>query len=111
MAATAAKLLFEAAVFRHLAARQTTSLKRTALLMSGPLLNVTLARFAAGFLGGIAVPALLLLSRVPSGPAQGQDLVFAVLVAMLVVAAVAGELLERYLFFTAVASPKMPGGL
>ena len=111
MAAAAAKLLFEAAVFRHLAARQTTSLKRTALLMSGPLLNVTMARFAAGFLGGVAVPALLLLSRVPSGPAQGQDLVFAVLVAMLIVAAVAGELLERYLFFAAVASPKMPGGL
>lgn len=111
MAAAAAKLLFEAAVFRHLAARQTTSLKRTALLMSGPLLNVTLARFAAGLLGGIAMPALLLLSRVPSGPAHGHDLVFAVLVAMLLVATIAGELLERRLFFAAVASPKMPGAL
>ena len=111
IAATAAKLVFEAAVFRHLAARQTTSLKRTALLMSGPLLNVTLARFAAGFLGGVAVPSLLLLSRVPSAPAQGQDLVFAVLVAMLFAATLAGELLERFLFFAAVASPKMPGGL
>ena len=111
IAATAVKLLFEAAAFRHLAAQQTTSLKRTALLMSGPLLNVTLARFAAGFLGGIAVPALLLLSRVPIDPAQGQDLVFAVLVTMLVVATVAGELLERLLFFAAVASPKMPGAL
>ena len=98
-------------MFRHLAARQTTSLKRTALLMSGPLLNVTLARFAAGFLGGVAVPSLLLLSRVPSAPAQGQDLVFAVLVAMLFAATLAGELLERFLFFAAVASPKMPGGL
>ncbi|MCY4599055.1 MAG: dimethyl sulfoxide reductase anchor subunit [Acidobacteria bacterium] len=111
MAATAAKLLFEAALFRHLASRQTTSLKRTAQLMSGALLNVTIMRFAAGLLGGIAMPALLLLSRVPSIPAHGQDLVFGVLVAMLVAACLAGELLERYLFFAAVASPKMPGKL
>ena len=111
MAATAAKLLFEAALFRHLASRQITSLKRTAQLMSGALLNVTIMRFAAGLLGGIAMPALLLLSRVPSIPAHGQDLVFGVLVAMLVAACLAGELLERYLFFAAVASPKMPGKL
>ena len=111
MAASAAKLLFEAALFRHLASRPTTSLKRTAQLMSGALLNVTIMRFAAGLLGGIAMPALLLLSRVPSIPAHGQDLVFGVLVAMLVAACLAGELLERYLFFAAVASPKMPGKL
>ena len=111
IAAAAAKLLFEAALFRHLAARQTTALKRTAQLMSGALLNVTMMRFAAGLLGGVAMPALLLLSRVPSSPAHGQDLVFAILVGMLFAACLAGELLERYLFFAAVASPKMPGAL
>ena len=111
IAATAAKLLFEAALFRHLAARQTTSLKRTAQLMTGALLNVTMARFAAGLLGGLAMPALLLLSRLPSSPEHGQDLVFGVLVGMLFVACLAGELLERYLFFAAAASPKMPGTL
>ena len=109
--AMAAKLLFEAALFRHLASRSTTSLKRTAWLMSGALSNVTMARFAAGFLGGLAMPGLLLLSRVPAPPGQGQDLVFAVLVGMLFVACLAGELLERYLFFAAVASPRMPGTL
>ena len=109
--ATAAKLLFEAAVFRHLASRSTTSLKRTAWLMTGALCNVTMARFAAGLLGGLAMPGLLLLSRVPAPPGQGQDLVFAVLVGMLFVACLAGELLERYLFFAAVASPRMPGTL
>ena len=109
--ATAVKLLFEAAVFRHLASRSTTSLKRTAWLMTGALSNVTMARFAAGLLGGLAMPGLLLLSRVPASPGQGPDLVFAVLVGMLFAACLAGELLERYLFFAAVASPRMPGTL
>ena len=108
---SAAKLLFEASLFRHLASRSTTSLKRTAWLMTGALSNVTMARFAAGLLGGLAMPGLLLLSRVPAPPGQGQDLVFAVLVGMLFVACLAGELLERYLFFAAVASPRMPGTL
>ena len=79
--------------------------------MTGALLNVTMARFAAGLLGGLAMPALLLLSRLPSSPEHGQDLVFGVLVGMLFVACLAGELLERYLFFAAAASPKMPGTL
>ena len=109
--AMAAKLLFEAALFRHLASRSVTSLKRTAWLMTGALSNVTMARFAAGLLGGLAMPGMLLLSRVPAPPGQGQDLVFVVLVGMLFVACLAGELLERYLFFAAVASPRMPGTL
>jgi len=106
-----AKLVFEAALFRHLTSRQTTSLKRTARLMTGALSNVTLARFAAGLLGGVAMPSLLLVSRVPTIPAYGPDLVFVILVAMLFVACLAGELLERYLFFAAMASARMPGSL
>ena len=111
IAATAVKLLFEAALFRHLASRSTTSLKRTAWLMTGALSNVTTARFAAGLLGGLAMPGLLLWSRVPAPAGQGPDLAFLVLVGMLFAACLAGELLERYLFFTAVASPRMPGTL
>ncbi len=111
IAASAAKLLFEATLFRHLASRSTTSMKRTAWLMTGALSNVMLARFAAGLLGGLAMPGLLLLSRVPGPSGQGPDLVFAVLVGMLFAACLAGELLERYLFFAAVAAPRMPGTL
>jgi Fe-S-cluster-containing dehydrogenase component/DMSO reductase anchor subunit len=111
MVATTVKLLFEAAQFRHLAARHSTSLKRSAVLMSGALVNVTLARFAAGTLGGLVMPGFLLLTRLPSSQAHGQDLVFVILVTMLFSACLAGELLERYLFFTAVASPTMPGSL
>ena len=39
-----------------------TPLKRSALLMIRELSNVTLARFAAGILGGLVMPALLLVS-------------------------------------------------
>ncbi len=109
--ASAAKLLFEAALFRHLASRSTTSMKRTAWLMTGALSNATVARLAAGLLGGLAMPGLLLLSRAPADPAHGPDLVFVVLAGMLFAACLAGELLERYLFFAAVASPRMPGTL
>jgi formate dehydrogenase iron-sulfur subunit len=83
-------------------------MKRSALLMTGSLASVTIARFACGVLGGLAMPALLLkaTSQTP------QDPVFIIIVtSMLFIACLAGELLERYLFFAAVASPRMPGSL
>ena len=36
---------------------------------------------------------------------------FVVLTALLFAACLAGELLERYLFFAACAAPQMPGGI
>lgn len=99
------KLLFEAAVFRHLRSLQNTPLKHSALLMTGQLSDATLARFCCGLLGGVFMPGFLLLGN---QSAQG-DLFLAIVVVMLFVACLAGELLERYLFFTAVAAPKMPG--
>ena len=51
------KLSFEASIFRYLIRRQNSPLKRSAVLMSGELSNVTLARFACGILGGILMPA------------------------------------------------------
>ncbi|MDA0282654.1 MAG: dimethyl sulfoxide reductase anchor subunit [Planctomycetota bacterium] len=102
------KLLFEANLLRPLMSRQITPMKRSAMLMTGSLASVTIARFACGILGGLAMPALLLraTSETP------QDPVFLVIVtSMLFVACLAGELLERYLFFAAVASPRMPGSL
>ena len=56
------KLLWEAAILRHLLYRRMTPLKRSALLMTGELSNLALARFALGALGGIVMPALLLFS-------------------------------------------------
>lgn len=105
---TGLKLAFEANLFRPLASRQTSAMKRSALLMTGSLASVTIARFACGVLGGLAMPALLLKATSESP----QDPVFLTIVTgMLFTACLAGELLERYLFFAAVASPRMPGSL
>ncbi len=105
---TGLKLVFEANQLRPLLSRQTSPMKRSAMLMTGSLASVTIARFACGVLGGLAMPALLLKATFESP----QDPVFLVIVtSMLFVACLAGELLERYLFFAAVASPRMPGSL
>jgi hypothetical protein len=106
----AAKLTFEAAVFRHLWFRKMTPLRRSALLMTRELSNTTLARFALGLLGGIILP-LMLASEAESlseghGPVQ-----FVVMTGLLFAACLAGELLERFLFFAACAAPQMPGGI
>ena len=105
---TSLKLVFEANLLRPLMSRQTTPMKRSAMLMTGSLASVTIARFACGVLGGLAMPALLLRATSESP----QDPIFLIIVtSMLFVACLAGELLERYLFFAAVASPRMPGSL
>jgi Fe-S-cluster-containing dehydrogenase component len=101
------RLLWDAAIFRHLLLRRTTPLKRSAQLMTRQLSSVTLARFAAGLLGGVVMPALL-LGHLDS-LAHGGLPQFAIAAATLSLACLAGELLERYLFFAACASPRMPG--
>jgi formate dehydrogenase iron-sulfur subunit len=109
--ASVIKLLFEATTFLHLRDRQVTPLKRSALLMTGDLARVTQVRFALGILGGVLLPAVVLLatSKAPlSGEASSPSLV---VVSLLFAALVVAELAERYLFFTAVVAPKMPGGL
>ncbi|HEX4149078.1 MAG TPA: DmsC/YnfH family molybdoenzyme membrane anchor subunit, partial [Pirellulales bacterium] len=110
IAIAALKLLWEAAIFRHLADRRMSPLKRSALLMVRDLSNTTIARFAAGVLGGLLMPALLLGSFASLSGGHGL-LQFVVSVGMLFVGCLAGELLERCLFFTACAAPRMPGGI
>lgn len=111
MATTLGKLLLEAAVFRHLGDKRHTPMKRSATLMAGTLSDATLARFGCGLLGGVWMPGLL-LARLPLVPGDAAGHVFLLLVvAVLFVACLAGELLERYLFFAAVVSWKMPGTL
>jgi Fe-S-cluster-containing dehydrogenase component/DMSO reductase anchor subunit len=99
-AATTAKLLCELTVFTHLNDADWTNMKRTAILMSGELKGATISRFVSGTLGGVVLPAAGLLGILNAGIAAG-ILAFSLL----------GELLERYLFFTAVIPPKMPGGI
>jgi Fe-S-cluster-containing dehydrogenase component/DMSO reductase anchor subunit len=94
VAGTAAKLALELGALVHLADRQHSAKKRTAVLLAGELLPVTWLRVACGLAGGIT-PALLPLGG------GGAIVVFALVVT--------GELAERYLFFSAAAAPKMPG--
>jgi formate dehydrogenase iron-sulfur subunit len=77
-----------------------TDMKRTALLMAGVLKRVTVPRFVCGAIGGIALPALVMIGVLPPAFATG-----------ILPLSVLGELFERYLFFTAVVPPKMPGGI
>jgi formate dehydrogenase iron-sulfur subunit len=104
------KLTWEAAIFRHLLFNRMTPLRRSAMLMTGELSSVTLARFALGILGGVVMPALLVnqTNLVSGGAGQIQ---FVILTGMLFAACLAGELLERYMFFAACATPQMPGGI
>lgn len=104
-----AKLAWEAALFRHLLAPRLTAMKRSALLQTGELSNVTLARFALGALGGLVMPWLLWLA-LPTFSDQRLASLTA-MTAVLFTANLAGELLERYLFFAACAAPRMPGGI
>jgi formate dehydrogenase iron-sulfur subunit len=108
----AIKLVYDAAILRHLASPRLTALKRSARLMLGPLSNITIARFACGLLGGVLMP-LFVLDMIDSAAATptGASVPLAVAIATLFVACLAGELLERYLFFAACAAPRMPGGL
>ena len=102
------KLVFEAVIFRHLFNHRMTPLKRTALLMVGPLSNSTFARFAVGLLGGIAMP-LLLINQIQTSRIGGVTMIMSV--AMIFCACLTGELIERFQFFAAVSSPRMPGNV
>jgi formate dehydrogenase iron-sulfur subunit len=104
-----AKLVFEIAIFRHLLLSRMTPLKRSAMLLVRDLSSVSLARFAIGALGGVVMPALLLTMLPQLG--AGHLVQFAATAGLLFVACLVGELLERYLFFTACAAPRMPGGI
>ncbi len=106
---TTAKLLLEAVVLSWLRAPRFTPLKRTATLMVGELGLVTFQRFLLGTIGGIALPWLLAsyTSRDTNDLAAAWFLGLIGLLAMMVTTA--GEIIERYLFFTAVVAPKMPG--
>jgi DMSO reductase anchor subunit len=107
---SASKLFYEAAIFRHLFTWRMTPLKRSALLMVRELSNFTLARFAAGILGGIVMPLFMLMSLVSSTATESLAK-FVVITGLLFVACLVGELLERALFFTACAAPRMPGAI
>jgi DMSO reductase anchor subunit len=100
------KLAGEGSALLHLRDKQQSDLKRSALLLVGELLPVTRARFALGFVGGVVCPGLIAVAAA-SGVTGG----VVACGALALVLCVAGELLERLTFFSAMSAPKMPGGL
>jgi Fe-S-cluster-containing dehydrogenase component/DMSO reductase anchor subunit len=104
------KLIWEATIFRHLLIRRMTPMQRSAILLSHELSNTVLARFALGILGGLLMPAILTCQI--GVATNGMELVqFVATAGLLFGACLAGELLERYLFFAACAAPRMPGAI
>jgi len=103
--AAGGKLAFEIGLLAHLRDRRHGALKRSAVLLVGRLRRLSATRFIAGALGGVAAPLCYLAAVDAVEPA---GLAACAMVAWL--ACLAGELLERHLFFVAAASPRMPGG-
>ncbi|MGQ0635547.1 MAG: DmsC/YnfH family molybdoenzyme membrane anchor subunit [Planctomycetaceae bacterium] len=101
------KLMVEASALRWLWAPSMSSWKRSAQLHVGALSEITLARFGCGLLGGIVLP----LIACTQSPASSEPLSRAVVIVASAGALLSGELLERYLFFAAVAAPRMPGAI
>uniref|UniRef100_A0A7C2JYH6 Molybdopterin oxidoreductase n=1 Tax=Schlesneria paludicola TaxID=360056 RepID=A0A7C2JYH6_9PLAN len=101
-----AKLAYEALLFLNLLDRQHTPLKRSALLLAHELAGPALARFALGALGGIGLPAALLFESPAASPVKWLTTVTAI-----VALSIAGEVLERTLYFMAAVSPRMPGAV
>ncbi len=105
IAVGASKLAVEAAVLRHLRGGRPGGPRRVARLLVGELRPLALSRLACGVLGGLLLPALLLAE----GDTRPGASPLAALVAL--AALLAGELLERRLFFQAAPASRMPGAL
>jgi DMSO reductase anchor subunit len=106
IAASSFKLLGEATVLLHLYDRKLGDLKRTAMLLRGQLVKQFAARLAAGAVGGVLLP-LLLLGSMQHLSHVGQLVFLGASFGALLL----GELLERMLFFKALSAPKMPGAV
>ena len=109
MAATAAKLLLEASILAHLNSRQTTPLRRTAIVLTGELGMTHTLRYFFGIMGGLILPMVLLSDKATIAGGGYQSLFVGLVVALMALLLLIGEMLERYLFFAASIAPKMPG--
>lgn len=96
------KLAAEGAGFRHLRRLDGSEGARRALLLTGTLRPDTQRRFVLGVAGGVLLPiaAAVVLT------ASTSPFVVVVLASGVLASVVAGELLERTLFFTAASAPR-----
>jgi formate dehydrogenase iron-sulfur subunit len=106
MAATSGKLWFEGRLSRLFARSGLLPLRQTALLLRGPLKRSARLRGLLGLVGGIVLPGLVMAASGWGHPGPT-----AALAILGLSASIGAEVAERYLFFTAVVRPRMPGGL
>jgi formate dehydrogenase iron-sulfur subunit len=85
-----------------------SELHKTALLLSERFGLHRRIRVACGIAGGVCFPALLAIHALPAGPGPDSSVRFG-LVAAGILFSLAGELIERWLFFVTVQPAKMPG--
>jgi formate dehydrogenase iron-sulfur subunit len=105
IASSAVKLCYELALPRRLARSERPVLRQSARLLEGPLAGPARLRRVFGVVGGVLLPALALACS------YNRPALAAVAAVLALVFSLAGEIVERYLFFTAVVVPKAPGGL
>jgi formate dehydrogenase iron-sulfur subunit len=101
-AVVAAKLGGEATVFRHLVRGRDAEGARRAHLLTHELRTTTARRFALGIVAGVGLPVVLVVTgwaELDSWPAVAVSTIA-------LVGIVAGELLERFEFFTAASPPR-----
>ena len=101
------KLATELPILHSLRVEDYSPLHKTALLLSGRFGPLHRVRVALGWIGGIALPAVLWVQLSTTGSAP----LLIVQTAVIVLLCLAGELIERRLFFTAVQPVQMPGGV
>ncbi len=104
------KILDEVVFLFHLRDKRNTNFKKTAHLLLGPLLQSFAARLVLGLFGGVAIPLILILD---GGNLQSHGATHFLPQFLIIsfTSLLAGELLERKLFFQAVVPPKMPGAV
>ncbi|WP_162026348.1 hypothetical protein [Lentisphaera araneosa] len=107
--ASFAKMAWEGAIFRHLKSKTYSMEKRSAMLMTNHLLTATRLRYLTGFVGGVLLPMFLYSMSQENLVGLGHLQNMLLVAGGIFVLTLVGELSERFLFFAAIVSKKMPG--
>jgi DMSO reductase anchor subunit len=99
------KLATELPIFRHLETEDWSPLHKSALLLHGPFGLLHRWRVGLGIGGGVVMPLWLALDSTTGFSTAWP------IAAVILATTLAGEWIERRLFFTAVQPVKMPGGV
>jgi Fe-S-cluster-containing dehydrogenase component/DMSO reductase anchor subunit len=97
MGTAVAGLTSQAVILRRATRGTDTELDRTACVLLAPLRRLTISRFALTATGAIALPLLVIATQ------------SAIVATIALTVTLAGEAIERRLFFSASAPPRMPG--